>query len=331
MLSAFCSVSSSEADGAFRLVDEEGVTTSPTRPTDPRFRADPGFLGNGVGLAQGSVGAHASSAFGQEIRETAERYGVSPALVEAVIRTESAFNPWAVSRKGAQGSDAAHAADGFRAGRPRLVQPAPEHRRAACATCAISSIDIPGMSRSRWPRTTRAKAPSTSTAEFRRTPRPDSTCRRCSSGPAMAGGRRIRAARDLPLRGSRREPDLHQHPAGDGVKAPLENSEGGEAPRPNLPEDSIARAKPALERNVQKAAFREGRQDSDRPLDAGPHAWRCQARSRKRSRKPSRTNISAASRVERLSIPQRAARLPRCCSIWMKTCSSRVNTTGKSS
>ncbi len=28
---------------------------------------------------------------------------MNPALVEAVIRIESAFNPWAVSRKGAQG------------------------------------------------------------------------------------------------------------------------------------------------------------------------------------------------------------------------------------
>ena len=42
-------------------------------------------------------------AFSREIRETAERYGVDSALVDAVIRVESAFNPWAVSRKGAQG------------------------------------------------------------------------------------------------------------------------------------------------------------------------------------------------------------------------------------
>ena len=44
-----------------------------------------------------------SPVFSQEIRETAERHGVNPALVEAVIRVESAFNPWAVSPKGAQG------------------------------------------------------------------------------------------------------------------------------------------------------------------------------------------------------------------------------------
>ena len=41
--------------------------------------------------------------WGQEIQEIAARHGVDPALVHAVIRAESAFNPWAVSRKGAQG------------------------------------------------------------------------------------------------------------------------------------------------------------------------------------------------------------------------------------
>lgn len=37
------------------------------------------------------------------ITQSAERYGVDPALVKAVVRTESAFNPYAVSRAGAKG------------------------------------------------------------------------------------------------------------------------------------------------------------------------------------------------------------------------------------
>jgi len=37
------------------------------------------------------------------IRRSVERYGVDPALVKAVVRTESAFNPYAVSRAGAKG------------------------------------------------------------------------------------------------------------------------------------------------------------------------------------------------------------------------------------
>lgn len=41
--------------------------------------------------------------YAREIRESAERHGVSQDLVEAVIQVESAFNPRAVSPKGAQG------------------------------------------------------------------------------------------------------------------------------------------------------------------------------------------------------------------------------------
>jgi soluble lytic murein transglycosylase-like protein len=102
----FCSawsVSSAEADGAFRLIDEEGVTHITDAPTDPRYQQISGFSGTASGWLRVPSTTRDSSAFGREIRETAERYRVDPALVEAVIRTESAFNPWAVSRKGAQG------------------------------------------------------------------------------------------------------------------------------------------------------------------------------------------------------------------------------------
>jgi len=41
--------------------------------------------------------------YGAEIGQAAERYGVDARLVEAVIGVESGFDPWVVSRKGAQG------------------------------------------------------------------------------------------------------------------------------------------------------------------------------------------------------------------------------------
>lgn len=44
-----------------------------------------------------------SQAFDDLIWATATRYGVDPALVKAVIHQESGFNPYAVSRAGAQG------------------------------------------------------------------------------------------------------------------------------------------------------------------------------------------------------------------------------------
>src|SRR5262249_6869469 len=102
-LCSLWSVSVAGADGAFRLVDEEGVTHITDTPTHPRYQRISDFSGTASGWLRVPTSARIGTAFAREIRETSERYGVSPALVEAVIRTESAFNPWAVSRKGAQG------------------------------------------------------------------------------------------------------------------------------------------------------------------------------------------------------------------------------------
>ncbi len=96
-------VSGVEAAGAFRLVDEEGVTHITDTPNDPRYSRIPGFSGTASGWFKVPEAVRGGPAFAQAIRDTAERYGVSAILVEAVIRVESAFNPWAVSRKGAQG------------------------------------------------------------------------------------------------------------------------------------------------------------------------------------------------------------------------------------
>jgi Transglycosylase SLT domain len=92
-----------EAAGAFRLVDDDGVIHITDTPNDPRFRQISGFSGTAAGWLKIPQATRGSAAFTQEIRDTAERYGVDPVLVEAVIRAESAFNPWAVSRKGARG------------------------------------------------------------------------------------------------------------------------------------------------------------------------------------------------------------------------------------
>ena len=89
------------ASGLYRLVDEDGVAHFTNAPTDPRFKR----IGSLSGTAQGwlHLPEGVRSSFGPEIREIAARHGVAPDLVEAVIRAESAFNPRAVSNKGAQG------------------------------------------------------------------------------------------------------------------------------------------------------------------------------------------------------------------------------------
>ena len=85
----------------YRRVDEEGVTHFTNAPTDPRFQR----VGALSGTAQGwlRLPDAVRTRYSEEIREIAARHGVNAHLVEAVIRVESAFNPRAVSNKGAQG------------------------------------------------------------------------------------------------------------------------------------------------------------------------------------------------------------------------------------
>jgi hypothetical protein len=89
------------AAGLYRLVDEDGVVHFTNAPTDPRFRR----IGELSGTAHGwlRLPEVVRARFGEEIREVAARHGVAADLVEAVIRVESAFNPRALSNKGAQG------------------------------------------------------------------------------------------------------------------------------------------------------------------------------------------------------------------------------------
>ncbi len=86
---------------SYRLTDGEGVTHFTNAPTDPRYRQMPGMTGTNAGWLRLPPATQAR--YQEEIKEIAGRYGLSPSLVESVIRVESAFNASAVSRKGAQG------------------------------------------------------------------------------------------------------------------------------------------------------------------------------------------------------------------------------------
>ncbi len=89
------------ASGLYRWVDEAGVAHFTNAPTDPRFQRVGSVSGTAQGLLRLPEGI--GSRFSEEIGEIAARHGVAAGLVEAVIRVESAFNPRAVSNKGAQG------------------------------------------------------------------------------------------------------------------------------------------------------------------------------------------------------------------------------------
>lgn len=86
---------------SFRLVDKQGAVHFTNTPTDPRYQRQRESAGAGSGWA--GIPENPQHRYADEIRRAAERYRVEATLVEAVIGVESAFNPWAVSRKGAQG------------------------------------------------------------------------------------------------------------------------------------------------------------------------------------------------------------------------------------
>ena len=86
---------------SFRLVDDDGVVHFTNAPADPRYRRSTELTGTTSGWLQLPAGR--SGRYVAEIRDAASRYGIDAKLVESLIWVESTFDPWAVSRKGAQG------------------------------------------------------------------------------------------------------------------------------------------------------------------------------------------------------------------------------------
>jgi soluble lytic murein transglycosylase-like protein len=93
------------------LTEDDGTLHLTNVPRDPRYRrlgiAPPALPSAAPAVAPASSLAPSSAsrrpAIDEHIRDASQRYGVSEQLVAAVIQVESAFNPRAVSPKGAQG------------------------------------------------------------------------------------------------------------------------------------------------------------------------------------------------------------------------------------
>jgi len=105
---------SAAAGGFYRYVDAAGVThftDAPAErgyqkvelppPSKVRFNRYPG--GGEAGARAAGGASLKGQALDSLIAEVARQHGVSSALVKAVIAAESAFDPGAVSEKGAQG------------------------------------------------------------------------------------------------------------------------------------------------------------------------------------------------------------------------------------
>ena len=85
----------------YKLSGADGTVHFTNAPTDPRYRGMGFTSGTSAGwlrLPRGDAALYAA-----QISDAAARHGVPERLVTAVIRVESAFNTFAVSRSGARG------------------------------------------------------------------------------------------------------------------------------------------------------------------------------------------------------------------------------------
>lgn len=88
----------------FMFTDGSGVTHYSNVPVDPRYVdviSEP--LSAAVSAAPAAEWRKRAAAYSDLINEAADRAKINPALLRAVIAVESAFDPQAVSPKGAQG------------------------------------------------------------------------------------------------------------------------------------------------------------------------------------------------------------------------------------
>jgi soluble lytic murein transglycosylase-like protein len=111
MLLALC-CSPAPASAIYRSVAPDGTVRFASEALDASYRLyledeEPAVAGGGASPLPDSRRRarprDTRSAWSALIRQLADRHGVDPALVEAVVAVESGFNPAAVSRKGAVG------------------------------------------------------------------------------------------------------------------------------------------------------------------------------------------------------------------------------------
>jgi soluble lytic murein transglycosylase-like protein len=93
--------------GIYRYIDENGVIHFTNCPRDPKFQLYIRESKEDVGIVppspEPSFSPVDSKNFDSIISEFSKKYQIEFAIIKAMIRAESGFNPKAISRKGAKG------------------------------------------------------------------------------------------------------------------------------------------------------------------------------------------------------------------------------------
>jgi soluble lytic murein transglycosylase-like protein len=99
-------MASTSSAGIYKYVDESGTIHFTNCPRDPKFklyiRESKEDVGDGISSSSVCY-IRDSNQYDSLISELSRKYQVDFALIKAIIRAESGFNPFAVSRKGAKG------------------------------------------------------------------------------------------------------------------------------------------------------------------------------------------------------------------------------------
>jgi hypothetical protein len=109
LLTIFCIVgfASTSQAGIYRYEDANGVIHFTNCPRDSKFKLYIREKEDGPGRPNMTTVSYGyirdSTAYDHLISESAQKYEIDFALVKAIIRVESGFNPQAISRKGARG------------------------------------------------------------------------------------------------------------------------------------------------------------------------------------------------------------------------------------
>ena len=103
-----CSLAHSAGGDIYWFTDENGVVHFSNVPTDKRYVP---FITSGGRSAKKTISARGAkrsqgavkTQYGPAIEEIARTYALESALIHAVVTVESAYNPTAISKKGAAG------------------------------------------------------------------------------------------------------------------------------------------------------------------------------------------------------------------------------------